>query len=36
VREKLSEREITRMTRLSRNTVSKCLRAAINESPEYR
>lgn len=36
VRDKLSEREIARMTGLSRNTVSKWLRAPINESPKYR
>ena len=36
VRDKLSEREIARMTGLSRNTVSKWLRAPINETPKYR
>lgn len=36
VRDKLSEREIARMTGLSLNTVSKWLRAPINESPKYR
>ena len=36
VRDKLSEREIARMTGLSRNTVSKWLRAPINETPKCR
>ena len=36
VRDKLSEREIARMTGLSRNTVSKWLQAAVNEAPKYR
>lgn len=35
-RDKLSEREIARMTGLSRNTVSKWLRAPVNETPKYR
>jgi transposase len=33
VRDKLSEREIARMTGLSRNTVSKWLRAPVAEVP---
>ena len=36
VRDKLSEREIARMTGLSRNTVSKWLRAPVAEAPKYR
>ncbi len=36
MRDKLSEREIARMTGLSRNTVSKWLRAPITETPKYR
>jgi transposase len=36
VRDKRSEREIARMTGLSRNTVSKWLRAPVNEAPKYR
>ena len=36
VRDKLSEREIARMTGLSRNTLSKWLRAAVAEAPKYR
>ena len=36
VRDKLSEREIARMTGLSRNTVSKWLRAPVAEAPRYR
>lgn len=36
VRDKLSEREIARMTGLSRNTVSKWLRASVAEAPKYR
>ncbi|MFM9429095.1 transposase [Variovorax sp. GrIS 2.14] len=36
VRDKLSEREIARMTGLSRNTVSKWLQASVNEAPKYR
>ena len=36
VRDKLSEREIARMTGLSRNTVSKWLRAPVAEAPQYR
>lgn len=32
-RDKLSEREIARKTGLSRNTVSKWLRAPVNEAP---
>jgi len=35
-RDKLSEREIARRTGLSRNTVSKWLRAPVNEAPKYR
>lgn len=35
-RDKLSEREIARKTGLSRNTVSKWLRAPVNEAPKYR
>ncbi|MDT4825726.1 Integrase core domain protein [compost metagenome] len=35
-RDKLSEREIARMTGLSRNTVSKWLRAPAVEAPKYR
>ena len=35
-RDKLSEREIARKTGLSRNTVSKWLRAPMNEAPKYR
>ncbi len=36
VRDKLSEREIARMTGPSRNTVSKWLRAPVAEAPKYR
>ena len=36
VRDKLSEREIARMTGLSRNTVSKWLQASVNRAPKYR
>ena len=36
VRDKLSEREMARMTGLSRNTVSKWLRAPVAEAPKYR
>lgn len=36
MRDKLSEREIARMTGLSRNTVSKWLRAPVTEAPKYR
>ena len=35
-RDKLSEREIARRTGLSRNTVSKSLRAPVKEAPKYR
>ncbi|QRY32698.1 IS21 family transposase (plasmid) [Variovorax sp. PDNC026] len=35
-RDKLSEREIARRTGLSRNTVSKWLRAPVKEAPKYR
>lgn len=35
-RDKLSEREIARKTGLSRNTVSKWLRAPVTEAPKYR
>ena len=35
-RDKLSEREIARMTGLSRNTISKWLRGPLNEAPKYR
>ena len=35
-RDKLSEREIARKTGLSRNTVSKWLRAPVHEAPKYR
>lgn len=35
-RDKLSEREIARRTGLSRNTVSKWLRAPVQEAPKYR
>ncbi len=35
-RDKLSEREIARKTGLSRNTVSKWLRAPVSEAPKYR
>jgi len=35
-RDKLSEREIARKTGLSRNMVSKWLRAPVNEAPKYR
>lgn len=34
-RDKLSEREITRRTGLSRNTVSKWLRVPVKEAPKY-
>nr|QDL89316.1 Transposase [Sym plasmid] len=36
LRDKLSEREIARLTGLSRNTVSKWLRAPVNDTPKYR
>lgn len=36
LRDNLSEREIARMTGLSRNTVSKWLRAPGTELPKYR
>ena len=36
VRDKLSEREIARMTGLSRNTMSKWLREPVAEAPRYR
>ncbi|RAX28726.1 IS21 family transposase, partial [Enterococcus sp. HPCN18] len=36
VRDKLSEREIARMTGLSRTTVSKWLHAPATELPKYR
>lgn len=35
-RDKLSQREIARKTGLSRNTVSKWLRAPVKEAPKYR
>ena len=35
VRDKLSEREIARMTGLSRNTVSKWLQVPVNEASKY-
>ena len=35
-RDKLSEREIARRTGLSRNTVSKWLRAPVKDAPKYR
>ena len=36
LRDKLSEREIARITGLSRTTVSKWLRAPATELPKYR